>query len=189
MPWNDAFEIIAGQTGQMYIGPVGTAEPTNEDSALNSALEGCGYITEDGVATNKALEIVEHRVWQSRNPIRRDKESEDFQAVCQLVQFNEVTIPFALGGGEITEPTPGHYRYSPPSVEDALPEKMAVIDIQDGDVKLRIVIPRGTVTEGVEQTFRRNELAGLPVTFKALENDSGDDWYWLSNAPGFETGS
>lgn len=189
MAWNDADELIVAGSGQAYIGSVGTDEPADAEATLDTDLVGLGYHTEEGVSTNKTLDIVEHRAWQSRKPIRRDKESEDFQIGFELMQWEEDSVILAFGGGSIDEVSTGQYKYTPPSVEDALAEWMLVVDVIDGDTRGRFVIPRGTVTEGVESVFRANQPAVLPITFRALENDAGDDWYFLTNSAAFAGGS
>lgn len=191
MAWNDAAETIVAGTGQVYVAPVGTTLPTTAEAAVDSSFVGLGFHTEDGVSMNKTLEIVEFRAWQSRHPIRRERETEDFQLTFVLQQWNEQTLPFALGGGTVTQVTAGHYKYTPPGDDDQLDERSLICDVIDGDRIARFVIPRGTVSEGVESTFQRSEMAGLPVTFKALEPATGGDpWHVLFNDDdAFATGS
>jgi hypothetical protein len=189
--WNDPAETIVAGTGQVYVAPTGTAEPANVDSALNAAFQGLGYHTEEGVSVNKTLEIVEFKAWQSRYAIRRERDTEEFQLTFVLEQWNEVTTPLAFGGGEIVPLGGDQFKFVPPGDDDSLDERALVCDVQDGDRKIRFVVPRGTVTEGVESSFQRTEMANLPITFKALEpEDAGDAWYFLTNdAAAYAAGS
>lgn len=191
MPWNDAAETVVAGTGQVYVAAVGTTLPANADAALAAAFVGLGYHTEEGVSLNKAIEIVEFRAWQSRHPIRRERETEDFQLTFVLQQWNEETVPLAFGGGSITDLGGGQFKYVPPRDDEQLDERALVCDVDDGDRRIRFVVPRGTVTEGVESTFQRSEMANLPITFKALEpTEGGEAWYPLFNdAAGFAAGS
>lgn len=190
MAWNDDRELVVAAGGQVYVAPVGTPLPELPDERLNAAFEGTGYITEDGAALTVSPEIAEHRAWQARSPIRRDITAQEIQAAFGLQQWNEVTVPLAFGGGRISEPRPGVFRYDFLSDEDVLDERAMVIDAIDGTTILRFVFPRGNVTEAVETSFQRERAAILPITFRALEPEEGvGAGYFLSNAVGFAVGS
>ncbi len=191
MPWNDATETLIAGNGQAYYAVVGTALPTTADTALNVAFVGLGFHTEEGVTVNRERSVVEHRAWQSAYPIRRTLESDDFQVQFSLLQWNEITVPFAYGGGTLVTVSAGQYRYDPPSASDALAEWSLIVDVVDGARKGRFVIPRGSVTDAVESSLTRTEMAPLPVTFKALEPADGSlPWKFYSNDLGaFAPGS
>lgn len=181
MGWNDASETVVAGTGQVYVAAVGTALPTKTDTALNAAFFGLGYHSEDGVSINKALEVVEFGAWQTKLKIRRERDTEDFAITFQLLQWNEISVPLAFGGGSIALSS-GQYKYTPPAGSDALLEQSLICDVQDGSRTLRFIVPRGSVTDGVETSFQRKEMAGLSVTFKALEpSDGSAPWYFISN--------
>lgn len=188
--WNDSKETIVPGGGQAYVGPVGTAQPADESAAVNAAYHGLGYHSEDGASFNKSMEIIRHRAFQSRYEIRRDRGNEDLSVVFSLLQWNEDTLPFALGGGSVEEVSTGHFKYSPASADEELDERSLIVDLDDGDNRLRLVIPKGSITEGVESQFTRESMGVLPVTFQALEPDDGGlPWYFLTNLPGFAAGS
>jgi hypothetical protein len=192
MAWNDSNEIVVAGTGQVYVAPTGTALPTTgPDQKLNSAFVGLGYHTEDGTTFTVSPDITEFLAWQSRQPIRRDLKAQDLTVAFQLQQWNEENVPLAFGGGEITEVSAGIYRYSFPEEGDALDERALVLDVQDGERKMRFVLPKGNVTESVESQFQRSETAKLPITFKALAaDDGGSPGYMLFNdAAAFAAGS
>lgn len=175
MSWNDPNELIVAANGQIYVAPVGTTLPAiNSDptAALNSAFVGLGYCTEDGVSFKVTPDVKDHKAWQSRQAVRRVVQSREVEAGFELEQWNESTVPFAFGGGEITS-AGGFHTYVLPEDEDALDERAMVIDFQDGDRNGRIVIPRGNVTDAVESKFKAEELSTLPITFKALTPIAG----------------
>ncbi len=190
MAWNDAGELFVGQTGQVYVAPVGTALPTAPDGTLNSAFVGLGYHTEDGVSLSVDPDIQEFMAWQSRTPVRRELNTQGITASWTLQQWNENNVPLAFGGGTVTALGGGGYRYDFPEDEDALDERSVVIDAVDGDDKMRFVIPRCNVTEAVETNFQRSETAQLPITVAALEpEDGGAQAYLLTDSAAFAAGS
>jgi hypothetical protein len=190
MAWKDSDEIVVAKNGEVFFAPVGTALPTTPTAALNSAFVGAGFTTEDGVALTVSPEIMEVKAWQSRQPVRRDLNAQDIQAVFQLQQFNEENIALALGGGEVSEPSEGIFRYDFLEEGDSLDERALVIDAVDGSEHHRFVFPRGNVTEAVEIQFQRGSEAKLPITFKVLEPSTGGaPGYYLTDSAAFESGS
>lgn len=193
MPWNDPNEIVIAADGQIYVAPLGTTLPAvNSDptAALNAAFVGLGYATEDGVSFKVTPDVKDHTVWQSRQAVRRVVQSREVEAGFELVQWNEATVPFAFGGGSVTS-AGGFYTYSLPDDSDALDEVSMVIDFADGDRNGRIVIPRGNVTDAVEAKFQATEMAGLPITFKALAPIAGGTAMYVifDDAAAFAAGS
>lgn len=191
MAWNDSGETIVAGSGQVYVAPVGTALPATAAAAPNAAFEGLGYHTEEGVSVNQSVEIAEFRAWQSKYVIRRIRDTEDFMITFVLLQWNESTLPFAMGGGDIVSDGGSGYRYNPPGAEDDVDDRALICDVIDGSRRGRFVVPRGSVTEAVEASFTRTEMATLPITFKAQQPADGAlPWYFLTNdSAAFAAGS
>ncbi len=187
--WDDANQLVVGSGGQVSFAPVGTTLPTDPTSALDSAFTGTGFLTEDGVTPTFGQEITEFGAWQSAEPIRRSRQTQKTMFAFSMQQWNEGNLVLAIGG-EVEEPSVGVFKYLPPEVSDALDEWSLVVDVEDGDVHQRFVVPRGNSTDDVASSFKRTETGVLPVTFKTLTPEGGGrGWYLLSDAPGFATGS
>lgn len=189
--WNDPTETIIAGSGQVYVGAVGATAPTSEVSALSAATwTGLGYHTEDGASVNQNREIVRHKAWQTKADVRRTTESEVFQVTFVLEQWNEANVPLAFGGGTVSEPSAGKYKYVPPAAGASENEKALILDVVDGSNVLRFYIPRGTAVEGIESQFTRSAMGNLPITFEAMEPDDGTpQWSLFTNLAGFATGS
>lgn len=192
MGWNDSTETFVAGSGEVYTAPVGTALPTKTGDTLNTAFNGLGYHTEDGVSVNQTLDVTEYMAWQSKSAIRREQNSREFQISFSLLQWNEINLPLAMGGGTISEPTSGQFKFVPPLDTASLEERALIVDVDDGTRRGRFIIPRGTVTETAEVGFKRGEMAPLAVTFKALVPNDGTTapWYALfSDAAAYAAGS
>ena len=188
--WNDAAEAVVAGSGQVYSAPVGTALPANQSAALNTAFNGHGYHTEDGVAINYAPEITRHGAWQAKRPVRIDRGTDSFRLTFALLQWNDVTLVTAFGGGEVESLGSGNYAYHPPADTDSIYEQAYVVDVIDGDNIGRFLVPRGVVVEGVDSTFNDTAMANLPITIEALEPADGREaWTFLSNFDGLAAGS
>lgn len=178
--WNDAGETWVAGDGQAYIAPVGTTLPKDAKTKPSNTFAGLGYHTEDGVKTNKSLEVSEYGAWQSEDPIRRERKSKNFEVAFSLLQWNDATLPFASGGGKIESLTENQFKYVPPTDSDALEEKALLVDVEDGQRKMRIYVPRGTVTDPGESVFNRDTMSNLSVAFKALKpSDGGPSYYYV----------
>lgn len=190
MAWNDPNEIRIASNGQVYVAPVGTALPTTPTAALNSAFVGLGYLTEDGAKLAVAPEVQDIKSWQSRQSTRRELINQEVTASFTLQQFNESTIPLAFGGGDVTSPSTGIYRYELPT-SGALDERAMIIDAIDGSVHQRWILPRGNVTDAVEISMVRNAEQQLPISFKGLQPADGSTSliYLTDDAAAFAAGS
>lgn len=173
MAWDDASEIIVASGGELYVAPVGTALPTTPTAALNAAFIGTGYFTEDGVTVTVTPDISEFRAWQSQQAVRRERKAQQWQMSGALEQWNEETIVRAFGGGSVTSPSTGVYRYELPEAGDALDEFAVVLDAIDGARRHRWVIARANVLEAVEFTYKADDMAILPITIGALAPTDG----------------
>lgn len=187
MPWNDAAETFVAVGGEVYVAPVGSTLPTDIATPLNSAFVGLGYTTDDGVSWSVSRDTADIGAWQSYDPIRTLLTARTVQATFGLQQWNEETVPFAFGGGTVSGSGP--YTYELPNPEDGLDERALVIQVQDGDNDMRIVIPRGIVTEAVETNFQKAETAVLPITFKGLKSATEPIARVIADAAGFAAGS
>lgn len=193
MAWDNPDELVVGGTGEVYVAAVGTALPTDPTAALPVAnWTGLGYTDEDGVTITVDPDITEHRVWQSRQAVRRELTGQAVQLSFKLAQWNEATVPLAFGGGVVTTVSAGIYKYTLPDADDGLDERSIVADVKDGAETWRFVFSRGNVSESVSADFKRTELAILPITFKVLSprtDPNGAPGYFLTNSAAFAAGS
>ncbi|MGZ6587105.1 MAG: phage tail tube protein [Solirubrobacteraceae bacterium] len=175
MSWNKASELVVPGNGEVYFAAIGTTLPaqnTDPTAALNAAFTGLGYITEDGIAFTVTPAITEFRAMQSLQAVRRERSNMDFAMTCALEQWNEETVVAALGGAMTDNGT--YYTWTPPEAGDALDEWSVVVDIQDGTRNMRVVYPRANLaTETAQVSFKRNELATLPIGIKTLPPNDG----------------
>lgn len=172
MAWNDPNEIRVASNGQVYIAPVGTAVPTTPTASLNVAFVGLGFLTTDGVSLSVAPTLQDTMSWQSPQAVRRDLINQEVNASFTLQQFNEDTLPFAFGGGSVSLVSAGIYKYDLPT-DGALNEKCLIIDAIDGAIHMRVILPRGNVTDAVQTKFARDAEAQLPISFKAMQPADG----------------
>lgn len=176
----DTAELVVAAHGDVYVAPEGTALPNDNDvdAALNAAFKNVGLISEDGVSFTAAPEIQEFFSWQRSQAVRRERIRQNLSFSYTLQQWNVNNVPHAFGGGTVTETASGVFKYEFPDDDEALLEQAVVIDWQDGSKKYRLAFERVNVTEGVEVSLVRNNLAMLPVNAQVLSAEDG-------STPGF----
>lgn len=177
----DADEVVIGSNGNVYVAPVGSAGPTDPTTDLDAAFLDLGFLSEDGVTITPGLSVGDVMGWQNKYPLRRFEESRSLEVSFTMLQWNETTLPFALGGGAVATATSVH-TYTPPTA-GSLDERAMVIEWQDGDKLYRMHILRGMVTELGDFTLARTEASGLSVTFSVLAESGVAPFTVISDDP------
>ncbi|MFD5792265.1 MULTISPECIES: phage tail tube protein [Streptomyces] len=186
-------EIRIAGTGNVWWAPAGTT--VKETTALAAPWVNLGFTSSDGVKFNKKDKNDPVDTWQSMAPARFMLSDRDLTLKFQLLQINKDTFPFYLGvpsssivaSGSTTETTAQKIDISgAPGGQD---QRALAIDFTDNngtkDLRYRLVIPYGAVSEVEELSLSRSGAVKLGVTFTAL---SGDDptkplATWLVNDP------
>lgn len=183
----NAEQVRVAPRGDLWVAPVGSTLPTDLED-LSSPWVNLGLTTEEGTALTYSEAREDIPAWQRATPVRRLVTARNMSTGYTLLQWNADNFALAFGGGEISEPSPGVYRYDPPDDDDPLSEYAQVIDFHDGDIHGRLVIEKGAVNDDVQTNLVRTAASTLPVTFQALASDDSDEstWYLLSNDPAFE---
>lgn len=186
----NAKEMRYATDGNLWIAEYGVTLPESIGDELDKEFANLGYATEDGVTGTQSVSADDIKVWQEADPVDKRVTERAFSIAAQLVQTNRDVYAAAFGGGEWTEPAPGEYEYLPPAGSDALPEYSLVVDIEDGDVHDRVIIPRCVVAEEVAVQYVRNEAAKYPLTFSALAPvGGGRSWRFQTNNAHMAVGS
>lgn len=170
----DSNELVVASHGDVYVAPVGTALPTSVGVSPNAAFHKLGLINEDGVTVTATPEIESFMSWQRRQAVRRELVNQEVQLAFALEQWNAENVILAFQGGEVSEPSPGVFRYDFPDGSEALDERSVILDWQDGTKRYRLVFERSNVMEAVEFQLVRNQLAVLPITLGVLAPETGD---------------
>ncbi len=178
----DSSQITVGSAGNIYAAPVGTSAPADVTAAWGAGWIELGYTTEDGCTFTDSKEVNEIMAWQSFYAIDRRITSRNATVSMVLQQWNDDNFKLSFGGGTVTTVSAGLFKYVPPSPE-TIDYRALGIEIRDGAVTSRFVMPKGMVTDNVEMQFTRSDTAKLPITFGLVTTGSGDAWSWITNDP------
>ena len=168
---------LVGAYGDVYTAPAGTAAPTDLDTPPAPWVK-LGLISEEGATwTLPTEEQTDIGAWQSPYPVRKLTTSLDTSVAFALMEWDRVTLPFALGGGTFTETT-DQVIFHPPGPGES--SSMALfLYVRDGDIEFGIYYPSGRVTERGDSAFRADEAALINLTFGIEVQDTASDPYQL----------
>ncbi|GAA3392124.1 phage tail protein [Streptomyces roseoviridis] len=183
MAGNNSAEIRVAGTGKLYVATVGTAAPTfgaGESSADWSGWTDLGYTTGDGVTFSKKDKLEAIDSWQSVSPVHYIYSARDLSLKFSMLQFNEDTLPFFMGGGKVeadpaTSTEVFKYEIAERPFADVRALGLEFTDVKAGGtaVTYRFIIPRGQVTASDDIKLARKAASTLGITFSAMSNGNG----------------
>lgn len=174
----EATEVRVAGAGHVYVAPAGTALPEDLE-ALPVDYVDLGYVTTDGVTFTLQRETTAIDAWQG-SKIRVITTDDPVSVKFALQQSNADTFQVAFGGGEITFPSAGVAKFSPPAKGENT-ERVLVIDGIDGDISYRYVFARVQIEDSVEFVLSRTAATTYPIPFGVLDNGDEDKWFILSD--------
>lgn len=180
--------VIVSGGFRIWSAPVGTPLPTKglvpaiggspEVTNLDSGFTEAGFTSPEGSLFRVQFTRGGIPVHQAEGDVRITKA--DFLNQVQTVfrEWNEETMKLAFGLGTFTT-SGGWTKFEPPEA-GVVDEFSIVMDAVDGTKGLRLVLPRATLSSGVETNFAKVDAMDLPVTFDALVPGGGvKPFYWL----------
>ena len=167
-----AQEVRVAVTGNIYVAPVGTTAPVDATTAPAAAWLELGYTTEDGVAFSKAVTRDTVAAWQSVTPVRTILSSQEVTLGFSLMQWNENTLSYYMGGTVTTNAT-SQFKLEIP-VSPQTDERALLLDWIDGTIHYRLFFPRTELQETGEIPLTRTGVAVLPCTVTGLAPATGN---------------
>ncbi len=161
-----AANVRVGATGAVYFAPIATALPTNATTALISAYTNgdVGYISDAGVTQTVDESITDIRAWQGGDVVRKVQTSHDVTFDFEMIETSTNTLTTFYGGYTTGLST---------ITSTQLPHQRMVLEVIDGAVKLRIVLPDAQITERGDVTYASDDAVKYPVTVTAYPDGTG----------------
>jgi hypothetical protein len=151
-------------SGEAYVGPLGTALPTDTSTALNAAFKAMGYISEDGIVEENERDIEDIVAWQNAATVRSRVTSAKESFTFTLIETKKDVIDFAFGTTVTASAPHGTYTITPGSTGGI---KAFVFEIIDGVNIKRIAIAQAELTERGEITYASGDAIGYECTVVA----------------------
>lgn len=174
--------VRVGITGSVHCAPVGTTLPTTIVAALTGFTE-VGLITPD--ALTESLEVTKEilRAWQRPTGVRTLTTEVNWTWQFQAMEASPLVLELFYGGAESV--VAGGIATTTIPVLPADTEKAWVIEIVDGSITTRYVIPKGDITERGETVHRGTEGTVYDLTVAVLGTTIDDLGYRITNDPEF----
>jgi hypothetical protein len=102
-----ARDIVVTGGGGVFVAPVGTPAPIDPVSPYPTGWQDLGLSSEAGVKIHDGKTEIEVYSWNNDYASRRNITRREFTATTGLQQWNKLTVPFAFGGGAITNTIAG----------------------------------------------------------------------------------
>ncbi|MEU9151684.1 phage tail protein [Streptomyces sp. NPDC048417] len=183
MAGTNSSEIRIAGVGRLYVATADTDVPTtfSTDTSTDwASWKNLGFTSGDGVTFSKKDKLEPVDVWQAVSPVHFVYSDRDLTLKFSLMQFNEDTLPFFMGGGTVDAVTgsTGVYKYDiadrPFADVRALGLEFTDVKASDGTtVTYRFGIPRGQVTAADDIKLARKSAAQLGITFTAMASADG----------------
>lgn len=162
--------------GAVYRAPLGTALPTDAVTALNEAFVDMGYVSEDGVTNSNTIESDDVKAWGGDTVLSLQTDKTDTFAMTLIESMNINVLKAVFGDSNVTGTLADGIvvKANADEQEDAA----WVIDmIARGNVKHRVVIPSGKISEVGDTVYSDTEAVGFEVTVTAIQDTDGNTHY------------
>ncbi|MDR2930902.1 MAG: hypothetical protein LBV06_08390 [Propionibacteriaceae bacterium] len=169
-------------TGAIHCAALGVAMPTDARTALTSGEKGfkdSGYVSEDGLKITPTYSTSDITDW-SGALVRRVLETFTGEMSWTSIQMGEQDLKNAFGDDNVTVTAANgsHGVQKAVKIGARLPkEREWVFEMKDGENLIRVVVPRGQVTNVGEIGFVRNAPIGLETTLSCYADAAGNSLY------------
>ncbi|GHF77080.1 phage tail protein [Streptomyces filamentosus] len=179
---NDADNVRVGLTGSVLIAPKGTTAPADLDTAWPAGWEDLGYLSDDGVELTYSTESEDINAWQSLSPVRKVLTGVDMTLGFTAIELKTTTMTLYFPSATMSDVSGTVHKLSIPAAP--APDERAIgLEWIDGDIKNRLIIARGEVTDREALTLARSGAVGLGMTVSAYADSAPEIAVWLSNDP------
>lgn len=175
---NTITNVAAGKPkigGAVFVAPVGTTLPTDATTALDSAFENLGYISEDGLKNTSELDKEIIKAWGGDEVLVTNNGRSDSFTYTLIEVLNTVVLKHVYGSENVSG-----------SLADGIVVKVNGKDTEDvsmvfelvlrGAVK-RIVVPCAMVTEVGEVSYTDGDAVGYETKIACQADADGNAHY------------
>lgn len=147
----DSSQIVSPSTDEseecFFRGALGSPLPTDALDVLSSALEGHGWMGEEGFRINVTRETTKHRAFSGRH-VHTTQDSYDSTVTVTFFEQSPNVLASVFGDNNVTvDFGDGHRKTTVRYEEDPLPLSSFVIRAVEGEKTMMWVIPEGQITE------------------------------------------
>lgn len=176
---NTASNVLAGKplaTGGILRGATGSTLPTDATTALDAAMKALGYVGEDGVTETQDRSTTKIKAWGGKTVKVVQTESSVTYQFTLIETLNVEVLKAVHGDANVTTTAATTTKGTLQTVKvtgEQLGHATFVIEVKDGDARVRICIPDGQITEVGDITYSDEEVIGYQVTVECFPDSNG----------------
>lgn len=168
-------------TGAVAVAPVGTAMPTDAKTALPSAWNSGGYVSEDGISVTITRSTTPIRDWSKAN-VRNLLTEYDGSITLGFLQVDEFAAQRVFGASNVTKTAATQTKGELISISigaELPPIEAWCFSMKDGDARIRIAVPRGQITEVNQIDFKPDAGNVIGGTLETYDDGTGHSIYFI----------
>lgn len=156
--------------GYFFVAPYGTALPTDNTTALNSAFVNVGYISDEGVTHSKSATSTDFHD-MNMDTVESATSEITRTMVQKFIEVNEAALKEAKGQANVTTSSS---LITVKDTNDEMPLRSIVQElVLKNSRKWRRVIPCAKVTDWGDEVDLQSELAGFELTYTKYADSTG----------------
>jgi hypothetical protein len=174
----DNIRIYGDLDSGVWVAPKGTEGPADLDAP--TGFEELGWLSEDGISFERSEDATTHRAYQGATIVRRKKTSVEDSFTFQCLEETAETLGLYYSGQTPVVTGTGESAIATITVADQArsDERAFVVDVVDGDVVKRYVIPSATVSGGTVAH------SNADMTVYEFTGTIQGDYTIITNSPG-----
>ncbi len=161
----NADNVRVAVTGAVRTAPVGTTAPTNSTSSFATGWVDLGYISDAGITESQNQEWTEITAWQNRDIVRRALTSTENTWQFTVIETTQTALELYHAGSSVDGTGAGTYKLEVVAPTDDV--RAFGIDVIDGSIHTRIIVPKGVVSERGDIVYDGETPIGYELTIAA----------------------
>lgn len=159
-------------TGAVFVAPLGTAIPTTAWEALDPAFDGMGFVSEDGLVNNTAVDTDEVTTWGGDLALVGQTNFKEMFTV-NLIETNAAGLKLYYGDENVVVEANGSITVKQTS--KMLPHVIVVFDLvmTGGRIKRVVVADAQIADRSADITYVDGEAITYPAMFVAFPDANG----------------
>ncbi|MEQ6899010.1 phage tail protein [Microbacterium sp. KR10-403] len=176
---NTASNVLSGKplaTGGILRGAVGSTLPTDATTAPGASFNALGYVGEDGVTETQDRSTDKIKAWGGDTVKVVQTEHSLTYKFTLIETLNAEVLKAVHGDTNVTTTAATSTSGTLHSVlitSAELGHAAYVIEVKDGDARVRIVISDGQITEVGDITYSDGDVIGYEVTVECFPDENG----------------
>lgn len=164
----------------VYVADVGTSAPTGVEDSWPAGWDALGLLSEDGATMGREQEVKDHYAWGGIL-VRTSKKKHKRTIKVTALEDNATLFDLVNPGSDVA--TVGDVTTRTVNVPSGQDIRAFGLQIADGDIITRIIIPRGEVVEVADVTVGPEEMAAKELTINIFADDDSKWYDEITNDP------